>query len=57
MNKKLLNETNDSRTFKLLKRKYIDHLSCPLCGPNKGCNRYKFGIDNNWKNDRKTQYR
>ncbi len=30
---------------------------CPRCAPNRGCNSNKWGLDNNWKKYRKTQWK
>ena len=53
-NKKVLKITQDSRVYKMTKRRTT--LSCPICGPNKGCNT-NYNIDNSWKTHRKTQWR
>ena len=49
--------STDSRTYKMMARKYDMGTHCTLCPPNKGCNSYRWGINNNWKKHRKTQYR
>lgn len=56
-NKKNLQLTNNSREYKMTKRR-LD-LGCPLCPPNKGCNRrYKNGSGYRcWKRYRKNQWK
>lgn len=56
-NKKTLQLTNDSKEYKMTKRKM--DLGCPICRPNKGCNRKgRNGTPyRSWKTYRKTQWR
>jgi len=45
----------DRKTFK---RVWLSkELSCPICGPNKGCNRARKKIDKCWKQHRKTKWK
>jgi hypothetical protein len=53
--KKLMKDTDNSRVYKMAKRE--GDVGCPLCAPHKGCNKYKFGFNNNWKEHRKTQWK
>jgi hypothetical protein len=62
--KKITQETDDSRTYKLTVRKQFNR--CPYCKPNQGCNRKggrngkknkPFWKNKNWKKYRKTQWR
>ena len=46
--------TDDSRVYKMTMRDV--HLGCPICPPNKGCNRNRYNTDN-WKEHRKNQWR
>lgn len=36
---------------------FVKNGLCGFCSPHRGCNRKRFGINNNWKQHRKTQYR
>jgi len=53
---KILAETTDSLTYKLAFRTK-ELLACPLCGPNKGCNRRRKQMQRNWKKFRKTKFK
>lgn len=52
---KLKSETNNTVYKKYLQTSF----HCSRCPPNKGCNSRsgKFGIDNNWKCHRNSQWR
>lgn len=43
--------TTDSLTYK--KADIFSQLGCPRCSPNKGCNRWRFGISRSWKDQNK----
>lgn len=51
---KILGNTTNSRVYKLAVNETVS--GCPICSPNKGCNRNK-NFDNCWKTYRKTQWR
>lgn len=53
-NKKTVQITDNSKEYKMAKREIT--LGCPICPPNRGCNRNR-DYDNSWKNFRKTQWR
>ena len=50
-NKKELKNADNSRAYKA-----AITVGCPICGPNKGCNRNR-DFDNNWKSHRKNQWK
>lgn len=52
--KREMKNTENSRVYKIAKWEHEG--SCPLCPPNKGCNRNRYG-DNSWKKHRKRQWR
>jgi len=61
--KRKMEETDDSMVYR---RARWEHLvesgkskgnSCSLCPPHQGCNAGRYGMDNSWKNHRKTQYK
>ena len=54
--KKLMNETDNSRVYKMAKREN-NLFKCPICSPHRGCNRRKFGINDNWKKYRLTKWK
>lgn len=53
---KILAETTDSRTYKLASRTK-ELLACPVCAPNKGCNRRRKRMQRNWKKFRETKFK
>lgn len=53
--KKNLQLTTNSKEYKMVKRQ-LD-LGCPICRPNKGCNRNRDNDFKCWKRYRKTQWR
>ncbi len=55
-NKKTVQLTDNSREYKLTKRRDSRINSCPICPPHRGCNR-NWNLDRNWKNFRKTQWK
>jgi hypothetical protein len=55
--KKLMNETGNSRVYKMAKREVDLLLKCPICSPHRECNRRKFGVNNNWKKYRLTKWK
>ena len=54
-NNKNLQLTDNSKEYKMTKRRM--DLGCPICGPNRGCNRNRDNDFRNWKRYRKTQWR
>jgi len=52
--KKMMSETDDSRTYKRLKNNSVS--SCHICSPHKGCNRM-WDYERSWKEYRKTQWK
>lgn len=52
---KVLKETMDSRIYNMAINEI--YLGCPICAPNRGCNRNKKNHDNSWKTFRRTQWR
>jgi len=53
--KRNIKTITDRKTFK---RVWLSkELSCPICGPNKGCNRARKKIDKCWKQHRKTKWK
>lgn len=54
--KKLMNETDNSRVYKMAKRE-VDLIKCPICPPGKGCNRNRTHEYMGWKYWRKTQWK
>ena len=52
---KTLKYTTDSRVYKMTKRKM--EISCPICSPNRGCNRMRNFYNRSWKHYRKTQWK
>lgn len=52
-NKKLIKNTMNSQVYKMALNA---NLGCPICGPNRGCNRNRNN-NNNWKNNRDNQWR
>ena len=56
-NKKALDTTDNSSVYR--KALINTVCSCPLCSPNRGCNRQsKWSNDNEcWKSNRKTQWK
>lgn len=54
-NKKIITNTTNSRVYKMARNVFIS--SCPICSPNKGCNRQRKKFDNSWKNNRDNQWR
>ena len=54
-NKQTLQLTNNSKEYKMAKREMT--LGCPICPPNKGCNRNRDNDYKCWKRYRKTQWR
>lgn len=56
-NKTILKTTDNSSVYK---KAFIKlYSSCPMCSPNKGCNRYDsyFNDCNCWKSNRTTQWK
>lgn len=54
--KKVFKNTDNSRVYKMANRETFT--SCPICSPNKGCNRKnRWGGMTSWKKIRKTQWR
>lgn len=51
----VIRNTSNSRVYKMTVREEI--LRCPICPPNKGCNRARKNIDNSWKEHRDNQWR
>ena len=54
-NRDLIKHTNNSRVYKMTVREEI--LGCPICSPNKGCNRNRNTDYKSWKTYRKTQWK
>lgn len=54
-NKKTLQLTNNSKEYKKAKRE-LDGDKCPICPPNRGCNRNR-NYNDNWKEYRKSQWK
>ena len=52
--KKTIKSTMDSRVYKMAIRQ---NLYCPICGPNKGCNRNRNNDNKSWKTYRDTQWK
>lgn len=48
-------ETDNARVQRMAERAL--KLSCPVCGPNKGCNYRRKKKGNNWKSFRNNQWR
>ena len=48
--------TTNSRVYNMMMRE-CSSISCPICGPNKGCNRYREYGNLSWKGKRKTQWK
>ena len=55
-NKETLQLTNNSNEYKNAKRQ-LDKIGCPVCPPNRGCNRNRDNDYKSWKRYRKTQWR
>ena len=47
--------TTNSRVYKMIA--IINELSCPMCPPNKGCNRKRDWKARNWKDYRNNQWK
>ena len=52
--KKTLQNTMNSRVYKMALRQ---NMGCPICPPNKGCNRNRDNNYKSWKNYRDNQWR
>jgi hypothetical protein len=53
-NKKTIKNTMNSQVYKMAIK---SNLGCPICPPNKGCNRYKNTDLKSWKNYRGNQWK
>ena len=54
-NKEILESTDNPSVYK---KAFIKlYSSCPMCSPNTGCNRHYDNDFNNWKSNRKTQWK
>jgi hypothetical protein len=53
-NKKTIETTTNNKVYKMALYDLI--LGCPICAPNRGCNRNR-NYDNSWKSYRKTQWK
>jgi len=53
-NRNHLKSATDNHSYMTLFR---DNLSCPICRPNKGCNRKRSKDLQNWKSNRSVQWK
>ncbi len=52
--KKLIKDTMNSQVYKKALRQ---NMGCPICPPNRGCNRNRDNDNRNWKRWRGTQWK
>jgi hypothetical protein len=58
--KRTLEETTNSSVYRKTLKLYLEsigEIKCSRCRMNKGCNRYAYTLQCNWKKFRKTQYK
>ena len=53
-NKKIIKNTDHSRVYNMAIRL---NFGCPICGPNRGCNRNRNNDFRNWKRYRGNQWK